>query len=69
MEAQRQTKLIYQLEKEREKYSIEASEAAAKYMAALEEVCDAWMYGVGSVGCRAGDWTRVKHCASTLSTG
>jgi hypothetical protein len=32
MEAQRQSKLIYQLEKEREKYAIEASEAAAKYM-------------------------------------
>jgi hypothetical protein len=32
MEAQKQSKLIYQLEKEREKYSIEASEAAAKYM-------------------------------------
>lgn len=38
MEAQKQSKLIYQLEKEREKYAIEASEAAAKYMAALEEV-------------------------------
>jgi uncharacterized coiled-coil DUF342 family protein len=38
LEAQKQSKLIYQLEKEREKYSIEASEAAAKYMAALEEV-------------------------------
>jgi hypothetical protein len=38
MEAQKQSKLIYQLEKEREKYSIEASEAAAKYMQALEEV-------------------------------
>jgi hypothetical protein len=32
MEAQRQSKQIYQLEKEREKYAIEASEAAAKYM-------------------------------------
>lgn len=32
MEAQKQSKLIYQLEKEREKYSIEASDAAAKYM-------------------------------------
>ncbi len=31
-EAQKQSKLIYQLEKEREKYSIEASEASAKYM-------------------------------------
>ncbi len=30
MEAQKQSKLIYQLEKEREKYSIEASDAAAK---------------------------------------
>ncbi len=38
MEAQKQSKLIYQLEKEREKYSVEASEAAAKYMGALEEV-------------------------------
>mmetsp|Transcript_12291 Transcript_12291/g.30037 ORF Transcript_12291/g.30037 Transcript_12291/m.30037 type:complete len:870 (-) Transcript_12291:348-2957(-) len=38
MEAQKQSKLIYQLEKEREKYSVEASEAAAKYMQALEEV-------------------------------
>ncbi|PNH05361.1 hypothetical protein TSOC_008387 [Tetrabaena socialis] len=37
-EAQKQSKLIYQLEKEREKYSIEASEASAKYMQALEEV-------------------------------
>ena len=32
MEAQRQSKLIYQLEKEREKYAVEASEAAEKYM-------------------------------------
>ena len=32
MESQRQSKLIYQLEKEREKYAIEASEASAKYM-------------------------------------
>lgn len=32
MEAQRQSKLIFQLEKEREKYAVEASEAAAKYM-------------------------------------
>ena len=32
MEAQRQGKLIYQLEKEREKYAVEASEAAEKYM-------------------------------------
>ncbi|GAX75026.1 hypothetical protein CEUSTIGMA_g2472.t1 [Chlamydomonas eustigma] len=38
MEAQRQSKQIYQLEKEREKYAIEASEAAVKYMQALEEV-------------------------------
>jgi hypothetical protein len=38
IEAQRQSKLIYQLEKEREKYSIEASDAASKYMQALEEV-------------------------------
>lgn len=37
-EAQKQSKLIYQLEKEREKYSVEASEASAKYMGALEEV-------------------------------
>ncbi|KAG2443529.1 hypothetical protein HXX76_001881 [Chlamydomonas incerta] len=37
-EAQKQSKLIYQLEKEREKYSIEASDASAKYMQALEEV-------------------------------
>ena len=38
IEAQRQGKLIWQLEKEREKYAIEASEAAGKYMQALEEV-------------------------------
>eukprot|EP00798_Chlamydomonas_sp_ICE-L_P006525 gene6525-3166_t len=38
MEAQKQGKLIYQLEKEREKYAIEASDAASKYMQALEEV-------------------------------
>lgn len=38
IETQRQSKLIYQLEKEREKYSIEASDAAEKYMQALEEV-------------------------------
>ncbi|KAG2452279.1 hypothetical protein HYH02_003303 [Chlamydomonas schloesseri] len=37
-EAQKQSKLVYQLEKEREKYSIEASDASAKYMQALEEV-------------------------------
>ncbi|MEW5300885.1 MAG: hypothetical protein WDW36_003781 [Sanguina aurantia] len=38
MEAQKQSKAIYSLEKEREKYAIEASEASAKYMQALEEV-------------------------------
>jgi len=32
MEAQKQSKLIFQLEKEREKYAVEASEAASKYM-------------------------------------
>lgn len=37
-EAERQRKAILQLEKEREKYAIEASDAAAKYQAALEEV-------------------------------
>ena len=37
-EAERQRKAIMQLEKEREKYAIEASDAAAKYQAALEEV-------------------------------
>lgn len=38
MESQRQTKQVYQLEKEREKYAIEASEATATYLQALEEV-------------------------------
>eukprot|EP00873_Tetraselmis_striata_P013169 jgi/Tetstr1/433433/TSEL_022707.t1 len=38
VEAQKQQKLIYQLEKEREKYGGEASEANSKYMQALEEV-------------------------------
>mmetsp|Transcript_826 Transcript_826/g.1952 ORF Transcript_826/g.1952 Transcript_826/m.1952 type:complete len:874 (+) Transcript_826:61-2682(+) len=38
IEAQRQAKMIYQLEKEREKYGAEASEATAKYLQALEEV-------------------------------
>ena len=38
VEAQKQQKLIFQLEKEREKYGIEASEANGKYMQALEEV-------------------------------
>ena len=38
LEAQRQSKQIYSLEKEREKYGAEASEATAKYMSALEEV-------------------------------
>jgi len=37
-EAQRQSKLIYSLEKEREKYGLEASEATSKYLQALEEV-------------------------------
>ena len=32
MEAQKHSKLIFQLEKEREKYAIEASDAASKYM-------------------------------------
>lgn len=32
MEAQRQSKQIWQLEKEREKYAVEASDAASKYM-------------------------------------
>lgn len=38
IEAQKQQKLIYQLEKEREKYGLEASDANSKYMQALEEV-------------------------------
>eukprot|EP00955_Chlamydomonas_euryale_P009494 101406-Chlamydomonas_euryale.AAC.4 len=38
MESQKQSKQIWQLEKEREKYSVEASDAAGKYMQALEEV-------------------------------
>eukprot|EP00033_Pygsuia_biforma_P003301 GCRY01003618.1.p1 GENE.GCRY01003618.1~~GCRY01003618.1.p1 ORF type:complete len:896 (+),score=357.46 GCRY01003618.1:142-2829(+) len=38
VEAQKQRKLIYQLEKEREKYSAEAAEATQKYLQALEEV-------------------------------
>ena len=42
MEAQRQSKLIYSLEKEREKYAVEASEAAAKYM----QVCIVCVGGV-----------------------
>lgn len=52
MEAQKQSKLIYQLEKEREKYSIEASEAAAKCVAvfACNNVC---MYGL-AVACMGG---------------
>ncbi len=32
MEAQKQSKLIFQLEREREKYAVEASDAASKYM-------------------------------------
>ncbi len=36
-EASKQRKLIYQLEKDREKYGVEASEANAKYMQALEQ--------------------------------
>jgi len=36
MEAQKQSKLIFQLEKEREKYGVEASEAASKYMQARD---------------------------------
>ena len=38
MEAQKQKKMIWQLEKEREKYGLEASEATSKYLQALEEV-------------------------------
>lgn len=38
MEGQKQNKQVYQLEKEREKYAVEASEATAKYLQALEEV-------------------------------
>lgn len=38
VEAQKQAKMIYQLEKEREKYGAEASDATAKYLQALEEV-------------------------------
>eukprot|EP00002_Diphylleia_rotans_P004987 TRINITY_DN1392_c1_g3_i1.p1 TRINITY_DN1392_c1_g3~~TRINITY_DN1392_c1_g3_i1.p1 ORF type:complete len:887 (-),score=260.76 TRINITY_DN1392_c1_g3_i1:165-2825(-) len=37
-EAQKQRKMIYQLEKEREKYGQEAAEATAKHLQALEEV-------------------------------
>ena len=37
-EAQRQGKMIYHLEKEREKYGSEASEATTKYLQAMEEV-------------------------------
>eukprot|EP00164_Ancoracysta_twista_P002083 GFYU01002746.1.p1 GENE.GFYU01002746.1~~GFYU01002746.1.p1 ORF type:complete len:871 (-),score=408.33 GFYU01002746.1:57-2669(-) len=38
IEAQKQRKMIYQLEKEREKYSKESSEATIKYLQAMEEV-------------------------------
>eukprot|EP00899_Mesostigma_viride_P002905 jgi/Mesvir1/12615/Mv16076-RA.1 len=38
VEAQRQAKTIYALEKERDKYGQEASDATAKYLQALEEV-------------------------------
>ena len=38
MEAQKQSKLIYQLEKEREKYDLEAAEAANKY----QQVIGGW---------------------------
>ncbi len=37
-EAQKSRKMIYQLEKEREKYGADASEATSKYLLALEEV-------------------------------
>jgi hypothetical protein len=37
-EAQKQRKMIYALEKEREKYGQQASDATAKYLEALEEV-------------------------------
>merc|ERR1719353_1480675 len=37
-ENQKQRKMIFQLEKEREKYGAEASEAMSKYMQAQEEV-------------------------------
>lgn len=37
-EAQKQRKMIYALEKEREKYGSEASEATAKYLQAMEQV-------------------------------
>jgi chromosome segregation ATPase len=37
-EAQKQRRMIYQLEKEREKYGADASEATSKYLQALEEV-------------------------------
>uniref|UniRef100_A0A7S4K395 Cilia- and flagella-associated protein 58 central coiled coil domain-containing protein n=1 Tax=Guillardia theta TaxID=55529 RepID=A0A7S4K395_GUITH len=37
-EAQKQRKIIYSLEKEREKYGQQASDATAKYLEALEEV-------------------------------
>jgi len=37
-EASKQRKLIYQLEKDREKYGLEASEAHAKYIQALDQV-------------------------------
>ncbi|GBG34684.1 Cilia- and flagella-associated protein 58 [Hondaea fermentalgiana] len=37
-EASKQRKLIYQLEKDREKYGVEASEAGAKYHQALEQI-------------------------------
>ncbi|CAG9466383.1 unnamed protein product [Pedinophyceae sp. YPF-701] len=38
VEAQRQARIIHQLEKERDKLSAEAAEASSKYVAALEEV-------------------------------
>lgn len=37
-EASKQRKLIYQLEKDREKYGVEASEAGAKFQQALEQI-------------------------------
>jgi chromosome segregation ATPase len=38
MEAQKQAKMIFKLEQEREKYGGEASDATARYLGALEEV-------------------------------
>jgi len=57
VEAQKQAKMIYQLEKEREKYGAEASDATAKYL----QVGTGWVGSPLPAGCMRKSWFAVAR--------